>query len=64
MRAPRIFTPTSRLQLNALWELVIFLLNGALFVLVGLQLPEIIDALDGYGARRGRASTPRPSSAR
>jgi CPA1 family monovalent cation:H+ antiporter len=50
MRAPRIFTPTSRLQLNALWELVIFLLNGALFVLVGLQLPEIVDALDGFGA--------------
>ena len=48
MRAPRIFTPTSRLQINALWELMIFLLNGALFVLVGLQLPEIIDALDGY----------------
>ena len=48
MRAPRTFTPTSRLQINALWELMIFLLNGALFVLVGLQLPEIIDALDGY----------------
>jgi CPA1 family monovalent cation:H+ antiporter len=46
MRAPRIFTPTSRLQLNAL---VIFLLNGALFVLVGLQLPELLDALDGFG---------------
>jgi len=49
MQAPRIFTPTSRLQLNALWELVVFLLNGALFVLVGLQLPELIEALDGFG---------------
>jgi CPA1 family monovalent cation:H+ antiporter len=48
MRAPRTFTPTSRLQINALWELMIFLLNGALFVLVGLQLPEIIDALEGF----------------
>jgi CPA1 family monovalent cation:H+ antiporter len=50
MRAPRMFTPATRLQLNALWELVIFLLNGVLFVLVGLQLPEILDALDGYSA--------------
>src|SRR5215207_1387547 len=49
LRAPRIFTPTSRLQLNALWELVIFLLNGTLFVLVGLQLPEIVDSLEGFG---------------
>jgi CPA1 family monovalent cation:H+ antiporter len=50
MRAPRMFTPATRLQLNALWELVIFLLNGVLFVLVGLQLPEIVDALEGYSA--------------
>jgi CPA1 family monovalent cation:H+ antiporter len=50
MRAPRMFAPATRLQLNALWELVIFLLNGVLFVLVGLQLPEIIDALEGYSA--------------
>ena len=28
MHAPRIVTPTSRLQLNALWELVVFLLNA------------------------------------
>lgn len=50
LRGPSMFSPVSRLQLNALWELVVFLLNGALFVLVGLQLPEIIDALDGYAA--------------
>jgi CPA1 family monovalent cation:H+ antiporter len=50
LRAPRMFTPATRLQLNALWELVIFLLNGALFVLVGLQLRGIVDALDGFSA--------------
>jgi Na+/H+ antiporter len=50
LRAPRMFTPATRLQLNALWELVIFVLNGALFVLVGLQLRGIVDALDGFGA--------------
>jgi CPA1 family monovalent cation:H+ antiporter len=50
LRAPRMFTPATRLQLNALWELVIFVLNGALFVLVGLQLRGIVDALDGFSA--------------
>jgi monovalent cation/hydrogen antiporter len=50
LRAPRMFTPATRLQLNAIWELVIFVLNGALFVLVGLQLRGIVDALDGFTA--------------
>jgi len=50
LRAPRMFTPATRLQLNAVWELVIFVLNGALFVLVGLQLRGIVDALDGFSA--------------
>ena len=40
-------TPTTRIQGNAVWEIVQFLLNSALFVLVGLQLPEAIDGLDG-----------------
>lgn len=39
-------TPTTRIQGEAVWEIVQFLLNSALFVLVGLQLPSIIDALD------------------
>ena len=32
-------TPTTRIQGDAVWEIVQFLLNSALFVLVGLQLP-------------------------
>jgi len=51
VRAPRVFTPVTRLQLTALWELVIFLLNGALFVLVGLQLRGIVESLDGFTTR-------------
>ncbi len=50
LRAPRVFTPVTRLQLNALWELVIFVLNGTLFVLVGLQLRGIVESLDGFSA--------------
>ena len=40
-------TPTTRIQGNAVWEIVQFLLNSALFILIGLQLPSAIDGLDG-----------------
>lgn len=50
-RAPRLVTPQTRLQLYAVWELVSFTLNAALFVLVGLQLPGILRAIgDEYSA--------------
>ena len=50
----RLTTPTTRIQGNAVWEIVQFLLNSALFVLVGLQLP-------GDPRRDRRASTRRSS---
>ncbi len=40
-------SPTTRIQGEAVWEIVQFLLNSALFVLVGLQLPGILDGIDG-----------------
>jgi CPA1 family monovalent cation:H+ antiporter len=36
-----------RLQGFAVWETLVFLLNALLFVLIGLQLPLILDALSG-----------------
>jgi len=39
-------TPTTRIQGNAVWEILVFLLNSALFVLIGLQLPVIVEGLD------------------
>jgi len=39
-------SPTTRIQGNAVWEIVQFLLNSALFVLVGLQLPGVLDGID------------------
>jgi CPA1 family monovalent cation:H+ antiporter len=38
----RLTTPTTRIQNLAVWEIVTFLLNSALFVLVGLQLPTVV----------------------
>ena len=42
---PRIVDATTRLQLYAMWDVVVFLLNSMLFVLVGLQLPSVLDDL-------------------
>jgi CPA1 family monovalent cation:H+ antiporter len=39
-------SPTTRIQGHALWEIVQFLLNSALFILIGLQLPAVLDGID------------------
>src|SRR5437867_1124527 len=44
-RAPRILSGRMRLQALPVWEMVTFILNGILFMLIGLQLPQVIDAL-------------------
>jgi Na+/H+ antiporter len=46
-RAPQISTARMRLQGFAVWETLVFLLNALLFVLIGLQLPFILDSLSG-----------------
>jgi CPA1 family monovalent cation:H+ antiporter len=45
-RSPQISTAQGRLQAYAFWEVLVFILNAVLFVLVGLQLPAIIDHQD------------------
>ena len=42
---PELTTSQTRLQGQAVWEIVFLALNAALFTLVGLQLPAILDAL-------------------
>jgi CPA1 family monovalent cation:H+ antiporter len=49
-RAPEIASPESRMQADGLWSILAFLLNAALFVLIGLQLPAIVDGLRGRPA--------------
>jgi monovalent cation/hydrogen antiporter len=44
-RAPRIMSGRMRLQVYPVWEMVTFILNGILFMLIGLQLPQVIDVL-------------------
>jgi len=45
---PELTTAQTRLQGNAVWEILFFLLNAGLFALIGLQLPVILDGLSGY----------------
>jgi CPA1 family monovalent cation:H+ antiporter len=44
---PQLTTALMRLQGVAVWEILTFLLNAVLFLLVGLQLPGVIEGLSG-----------------
>ncbi len=43
--SPEAFSPITRMQAIAVWEFFVFLLNGLVFILIGLQLPSIIKAI-------------------
>jgi CPA1 family monovalent cation:H+ antiporter len=47
MRLPELLTFRTRLQSGPFWETLEFLLNGFVFILIGLQLPEVHSALSG-----------------
>ncbi|PZQ47078.1 MAG: Na+/H+ antiporter [Micavibrio aeruginosavorus] len=42
-RAPEIFLFQTRMQVNSFWDTFVFLLNGFVFILIGLQLPVILE---------------------
>ena len=46
--APELLGVQTRLQSLAVWEILVFVMNSVLFVLVGLQLPIVLDALPDY----------------
>ncbi|NJM26191.1 MAG: hypothetical protein HC859_12595 [Bacteroidia bacterium] len=41
-----IFSQKARLQANAAWDTVLFILNGLVFILIGLQLPQILAGIE------------------
>ena len=49
-RGPSIISPRTRLQGFYVWDVLDFLINAILFVLVGLQLRSVVDGLGGYSA--------------
>src|SRR5467141_1423692 len=42
--SPLMITARTRLQAYAFWEMIVFLLNGFVFIVIGLQLPRILHA--------------------
>jgi len=56
-RSPETFNFRTRLQANSFWDIIEFLLNGFVFILIGMQLPQIVDDIEkgsllqaiGYG---------------
>jgi Na+/H+ antiporter len=51
-RDPRIFPDAStRIRNISFWQVLVFLLESMLFVLIGQQLPAILDGLGEYSAR-------------
>lgn len=47
-RAPEIFSYQTRIRNRAVWDTAIFLLNGFIFILIGLQIPFILSDLGSY----------------
>src|SRR4051812_43316014 len=46
-RLPEFTTYRSRLQAGPVWQMIEFLLNGFIFLLIGLELPSVLEALKG-----------------
>lgn len=46
-QSPRFFSPVVRLQDTAVWDTIEFLLNGLVFILIGLQLPYVLEGIVG-----------------
>jgi CPA1 family monovalent cation:H+ antiporter len=47
-RSPEITSSRTRLQSGPVWDMIEFLLNGFIFLLIGLQLPAVVQALSGH----------------
>src|SRR6266568_3254606 len=47
-RSSEFFSPGVRLQAWAVWDALTYILNGLVFVLIGLQLPYVLAGIQGY----------------
>jgi Na+/H+ antiporter len=51
-KSSEFFSPTVRLQAFAVWDSLTFILNGLVFVLIGLQLPYVLAGIHEYSMRQ------------
>jgi monovalent cation/hydrogen antiporter len=49
-RSGQIFSHESRIMAYSVWEVVIFILNSLIFILIGLQLRSVIQGIGNYPA--------------
>jgi monovalent cation/hydrogen antiporter len=47
-KSSQTFSPGVRIQSYAVWEALTFVLNGLVFLLIGLQLPYVVAGIRGY----------------
>ena len=47
-KSSHFYSPTVRLRAGAVWDSLVFILNGFAFVIIGLQLPYVLDAIGDY----------------
>lgn len=49
-QSSEVLTPRTWMQAIAVWEIFVFILNGLIFILIGLQLPSILEEISGESA--------------
>jgi CPA1 family monovalent cation:H+ antiporter len=47
-KSPEVFSYQARMRSRVLWDTMIFLLQGFVFIMIGLQLPSIIEDMGRY----------------
>ncbi|MCU1287197.1 MAG: Na+/H+ antiporter [Acidobacteriales bacterium] len=47
-KSPEFFSPNVRIQVYSVWRTLTFVLNGVVFVLIGLQLPYVRAGIENY----------------
>jgi monovalent cation/hydrogen antiporter len=47
-RGPEVLTSRMRLVAFSVWNMVVFILNGFIFILIGLQLPEVVHSISRH----------------
>ena len=51
-RSPEIFSYQTRMRTRVIWDTIVFMLNGFVFILIGLQLPAILKQVVDYSAKQ------------
>ncbi|MBR8840709.1 MAG: Na+/H+ antiporter [Stigonema ocellatum SAG 48.90 = DSM 106950] len=46
-QSPDLLSARTRIAAIAVWDIIVFVLNGLIFILIGLQLPRILNAISG-----------------